>query len=713
MPSVSASSPGACIGVGMNHYIDFLAKHAKVVVVLFFLAASLCGVLSRLEETEYGFSGYLPEHADSVTALRVMDEEYGRGLPNLQVMLREVSVPEALDKKREMEALPGVARAEWLDDVTNLYEPLEMADQREVEQWYRDGKACIRLTIREGAEAETVEEIGRIAGPDAALSGLVAQEAAAEKERSKGTGLLPVFLLLLFFVGGIFVTGSWTEPVLMALTVGASLLMNRGLSLCLGPVSYVTREAVSLLVLSVSGGCCASLLHLTAKLREEGMEGSAAMQEAWGRLAGGLSGCTLAVASCGLVFPSAEYGLGPELGRAMALACCVSLGNALCLLPCLVFACGGLIRRTRHGLFSFGIGILSKGIVKLRAVPLLLAAVAAPVLFLAQKNNVFYYGEDEIYAGTESRLDTDTAAIRETFGCAQTLILLVPRGEPEKETAMDAELEGLDYVSGVVSYPAVVGNAIPDSYQAPEIRSRFYSAHYSLHSVLVDVGEREADWEDRIRSVQNVGEKYYKDRLQYAGEAVSRLERKRLVQEGADKRSLAAALILGGVVLVCFRRLSFPVAFLLSWFFAGWLNEGIFYLAGERIFYAGYLAAGMLTADVGMGCLIYYGICYAAYEKELPKREAAVAACGTFLPVSLFWAAIPAAAGFWLCRFSENGMMRQMGRMAGRGLLLTAAAGLLLLSGLLLFCGAVYIPKGSGGKKTKRGTDTDGGKERS
>lgn len=685
----------------MDHYIDFLAKHRKAVIALFLLAACLCCFLSQLEETEYGVTGYLPRKADSVTALRVMEEEYGYGLANLQVMLQEVSVPEALDRKREMEALSGVARVEWLDDVINLYEPLEMADQKEVERWYLDGKACIRITVKEGMEAETLEEIRRIAGTGAALSGSAARKAAFETETPAGMGMLPVFLVLLLLLG-LFVTGSWVEPVLLAFTVGIALLLNRGLALFLGRLSFVTRGAVPLLVLSVAGGCGAALLYRTATYREEGMEGAEAMKEGWRRLAGGLSVSILCTAACALVFASMEYGLGPELGRAMALACCVCLGSVLCLLPCLVFVCDGLIRRTGHRLFAPGRGILAKGIIKLRVVLLLLAAVAFPVLFLAQRSNVFYYGEGEIYDGTENRLGRDTAAIREAFGSAQTLVLLVPKGEAEKESAMDAQLEGLDYVSGVISYPAVVGNAIPDAYSDSETRSRFYSAHYSLHSVLADVGEKEADWEERLLSILNVGEKYYGDRLQFAGEAVICQEQRRLAQEGTVERNLLAGLLLCAVVLLWFRRISFPVLFLLPWIFAGWLNEGIFYLEGEKLFYAGYLAAGMLTAGVGMGYLLFYGDCYAACEKILPKREAAIEACRMCIPIFLISAALPAAAGFLLYRFSENGMMRQMGRMAGRGFLAMAAATLLLLSGLLLFGSGFPEPKGRKQKTRER-----------
>ena len=117
----------------------------------------------------------------------------------------------------------------------------------------------------------------------------------------------------------------------------------------------------------------------------------------------------------------------------------------------------------------------------------------------------------------------------------------------------------------------------------------------------------------------------------------------------------------------------------------------------------------MLTAGVGMGYLLFYGDCYAACEKVLPKRESAIEACRMCIPIFLISAALPAAAGFLLYRFSENGIMRQMGRMAGRGFLAMAAAALLLLSGLLLFGSGFPEPKG---RKQKRGNDGNGGKER-
>ncbi|MFQ9637543.1 MAG: hypothetical protein ACLR0F_12895 [Eisenbergiella sp.] len=80
----------------MERYTQFLLRHKKLIIGVFVLAAVLCAVLSGLVGVNYDFADYLPDTSASTKALEVMDEEYSQSVPNMRVLVYEVSIPRAL-----------------------------------------------------------------------------------------------------------------------------------------------------------------------------------------------------------------------------------------------------------------------------------------------------------------------------------------------------------------------------------------------------------------------------------------------------------------------------------------------------------------------------------------------------------------------------------------------------------------------------------------
>ena len=49
----------------------------------------------------------------------------------MRVVIHDVTIPQALDYKKKLEQVDGVDEINWLDDVVDIYEPLENADTEE------------------------------------------------------------------------------------------------------------------------------------------------------------------------------------------------------------------------------------------------------------------------------------------------------------------------------------------------------------------------------------------------------------------------------------------------------------------------------------------------------------------------------------------------------------------------------------------------------
>ena len=185
---------------GMDRFIHGIIRHRKAVVAVFLAAAVVCAAFIPFVKTNYNMVDYLPDEAQSTTAVEIMEQEFSQAVPNANVLVHDVTVPQALAFKDKIAAVDGVEGVMWLDDVMDVAEPLETADQETVETYYRVNDPASSGTDREapsataGAEAAgtalfqvTVAE-GEEGTAIPALRGLVDQ-ASADNAAAGGRGL--------------------------------------------------------------------------------------------------------------------------------------------------------------------------------------------------------------------------------------------------------------------------------------------------------------------------------------------------------------------------------------------------------------------------------------------------------------------------------------------------------------------------------------------
>ena len=82
--------------------------HRRRALAAFVLAAVLSVFASRAVQVDYDINDYLPPDSPSTIALEQMNSAFTGGIPNMRVMVRDVTVPEALDYKEKLAAIDGV-----------------------------------------------------------------------------------------------------------------------------------------------------------------------------------------------------------------------------------------------------------------------------------------------------------------------------------------------------------------------------------------------------------------------------------------------------------------------------------------------------------------------------------------------------------------------------------------------------------------------------
>lgn len=668
----------------MERLVNGILKYKKSILVFFILATVISLFTSSMVNINYNIMDYLPEEAPSTKALDVMNEEYDKGAANVRVVLKDVSIVDALKYKEKIKKVDGVDDIQWLDDVVNIKEPLEFQNQDTIESWYKNNEALFSITVNEDKEESAIDEIGEIIGENGMISGsavnIVFAQETTEKELIKMMIILiPIILIILFLT-----TSSWFEPVLFLSTIGIAIIINSGTNLILGEISFVTKAAGSILQLAVSMDYSIFLLHRFSEFRNEGLAVKEAMKEAILKSVSSIlsSGLTTVVGFAALIVM--KFKIGPDMGFVMLKAICLSLISVLVLLPVLALYCYKLIDKTQHKSFMPKFNKFAKVSYKFRHISIILFLLLLIPCFLAQQNNSFSYGASEIYSDESTKIGHDTAAINKEFGKTNPLVLMVPKGDLVSERALCDELENIDKITSITSYAETVGITIPTEYVPDDTLSQLISDNYSRFIIVANVKVEGDETFALIDEIRNLAYKYYDDSYYFLGESVNTLDLKETIEDDNKKVNAISIIAIMIILLLTFKSLSLPIILVLVIEFSIWSNLTFNYFIGNDVFYIAYL----IISSIQLGATIDYAILftnrYIENRETMNKKEATQATISTTTVSILTSASILATAGIILGEISTNSIIAQLGILIGRGAILSLILVLFVLPALLM-----------------------------
>lgn len=657
-----------------------------MIIIVFLILTVICAGLSTLVGVNYNFADYLPEDAPSTNALNVMEEEYSQPIPNMRVVIYDVSIPDALEYKEKIEKAEGVKEVTWLDDSIDIYGPLELADQDTVETWYKNSDALFSVTVSsdEKEKKAAVDAIREIIGDDNAMSGTAVTDVLSPVHTSQEIQKIMLIALPIVFIILLLTTTSWFEPVLFMITIGVAIMLNRGTNLIFGEISFVTNAAGSVLQLAVSMDYSIFLLHRFAENRQEGGNVQDAMMKAVKQSMGSVlsSGLTTVTGFAALILM--RFRIGPDMGYVMAKAIVFSLICVLCFLPALAISTYKLIDKTRHRAFWSDFHKFAKAVLKVRIPALILAVLLLIPCYIAQGKNDFLYGSSRVYSTNETQMGRDLLAIEDEYGPSNPLVILVPKGDISKEQQLNDALKADPDVTSVISYVNTVGASIPEDFVPEESLSQLYSEHYSRFVVSLDTEEVEDGWADKVDELHTICEKYYGDEALIAGDLASTEDLKDTITVDNTRVNILAILFVFVILVLNFKSVSIPIILTLVIELSIWINLSVPYLQSTTLHYIGYL----IISSVQLGATIDYAILLTGRymdERKTKKRKDAVIESIRACVLSLFTSAIILTiAGSVLGAISTNLVLSQLGILVGRGAVISFILVLFVLPALLM-----------------------------
>src|SRR5690625_1793481 len=332
----------------------------------------------------YDMKDYLPKDYPSTEEMDVMEEEFEGAVPDTDVMMKDVTIQEALAFKEELSAIDGVSDVTWLDDAVDMRTPIEMIDEATVETYYKDGNALFSFSIRDGDEVEITDEIYELIGEDNAMIGEALNTATQQKMAFSETMfaaslLVPVIIIIL-----ILSTTSWLEPVFFLTAIGVSVLINLGTNIFLGEISFVTQAVAPILQLAVSLDYAIFLLHSFEDYRKKTKHPQEAMKRAMKRSFPAISASAATTFFGFLALTFMKFEIGADLGLNLVKGILLSFLSVMTFLPALTITFYHLIDKTKHKQLLPNKYNIGKYLIKLRIPALLIVAILIVPAFLAQ-----------------------------------------------------------------------------------------------------------------------------------------------------------------------------------------------------------------------------------------------------------------------------------------------------------------------------------------
>ncbi len=665
----------------MKNIPTHIIKHKKLIVTVFILLAAVSALLMTRVSVNFKLADYLPSDANSTIALDLLEKEFTSAIPNARVMIKNVTLREALDYKNKLGSVEGVTEVMWLDDVYNLKEPIEIADPELIEEYYKNNNALYSITIQEGKERDAADAIYAIIGDDNALAGdainIATSQMLVVSEVIKASAILVPIILLILIIS----TESWLEPFLFISSIGISVLINMGSNILFGKVSFLTQSISPILQLAVSLDYAIFLLHSFSEYRKE-LPVQEAMQRAMNRAftAIAASAATTLFGFVALLFM--RFRIGSDLGINLVKGIILSFVSVMVFLPTLTLCCYKMIDRTRHKPLLPEFKTCGAYLLKLRVPALILIAVLIIPCFLAQRSNDFLYGFGNI--SESGRSGKDQKMINEEFGQRNAMVLLVPKGEPAKEELLCNELMNMSHVTGVISYVTSVGTAIPADFLEAKVTDQFYSEHYGRIILYTDTSEEGEAAFALVKDIQNRAQAFYQDTVYACGQSVNLYDIKNITTADTAKVNFIAILAITLVLVFTFISASSPLLLLLTIEAAIWINLAVPYFYGNSINYLGFLVIN----TVQLGATVDYAILltdnYRRFRKEYPKQEAMKVTLGESFHSILISSTILSSAGFCVGYTSSNPIVSNLGILLGRGTILSMLLVVCVLPGLLL-----------------------------
>lgn len=403
----------------MTKVARFIVDKRKAFYLVFIAAFLFCAASINKVQVNNDITSYLPAQTETRRGLTIMDEEFIT-LGTANVMVANVTYETAQELAKTLEQIPGVSEVAF-DDTT---------------EHYKDASALFTISF-DGEETDpaTVEAMNEVLaaleGYDVYSSTQIGRDESASLQKEM-TVILAIAAVVIVVVL-LFTSKSYMEVPVYLIVFATAAVLNMGTNFIFGTISFITNSIAVVLQLALAIDYAIIFCHRYMEERDNGLSPREADIAALSKAIVEISSSSLTTISGLVALMLMQLRIGFDMGIVLSKGIVCSMLCVFLLMPGLLMLFSGPIDRTRHRNLVPKINFWGKAVVRLRYVlpPIFLVVVVAGAVLSSQCDYVFDTNDTDFDNKPDWRIADEKVA--DTFGSKNTIAVLVPRGDYNKE----------------------------------------------------------------------------------------------------------------------------------------------------------------------------------------------------------------------------------------------------------------------------------------
>ena len=436
---------------GMKKVAAFIVDRRN----LFFLIYAVALVFSLFSrnwvEVENDITTYLPDDTETRQGLTVMNDNfvtYG----SARVMLSNVTQERAQNIADDLLEVEGVSRVTF-DDTEDHYRSASALLDVSFDAEETDERAITAM--------HTIEDM--LAPYDCYIDTAVGVDSSAELASEMGVIVLLAAVIIVIVLT--LTSKAYMEVPVLIMTFGAAALLNMGTNFLCGKISFISNSVTVVLQLALAIDYAIILCHrFSAEHETKGTR--EACIDALSKAIPEISSSSLTTISGLAALAFMHFGIGLDMAIVLIKAILLSLLSVFTLMPGLLMLFSNLIDRTHHKNLVPKITAIGKFDVATRFVipPVFVALTIVACIFANRCPYVYTY--NDLTTAKQSEKQVAVQKIKRTFGSSNTVAIIVPSGDYEKESQILTKLQAEPSVKstmGLASIEAMDGYVLTDA----------------------------------------------------------------------------------------------------------------------------------------------------------------------------------------------------------------------------------------------------------
>lgn len=484
----------------MNSFTKFIIKFRYVFVAVFMVLFVAGIILIPQVSTNYDLSLYLASDSDTLTALEKMDEEFASS-GSAQLLIENIDLITAKTLQTKIENISGVSSA--VLNTTKISSNL-----------------CALYTITlqssnfDTQSFETISTIrNELSGYRLSFAGAAVRSSFLQTKINQDMVviLLVSFIVLISIL--IITSTSWIDPLVFIIVMGVAIVINLGLNALLPNISFISKSICIVLQLALSVDYSIILLHRFNEEKAKTTDIKTAAAKALSKTFAPISASSLTTIGGLAALMFMRYTIGFDIGLVLIKGIVLSLLTTIFLMPSVLIIFSKLLEKTAHrSIFE----IIKSKSTKLSeneispykqqispvntkkhrsfsdfqynsriVIPVILVLIVAAGFILQSELKYEYFTEPSKDASASINIENNN--IEKIYGIQNSLVIMVPKGDYEKEQRLINYLSDYKY-NGINVFNSAQGLITTDlSDLINEYNSSEISAKFNISEAMVSI----------------------------------------------------------------------------------------------------------------------------------------------------------------------------------------------------------------------------------